>query len=179
MPHNSIDHGPEQPSGTDYRFCPKCSGTLHARTLRYHHRLVCSDCEFVFYRNPIVGVAVIIIVDGLVLLCRRSRGAYKGDWCIPCGYVEWGEDIRDAARRELLEETGLVVEVGPVYDVHSNFHNPDSLTVGIWFMGKIVKGDIVAGDDVDEVRYYDFQDLPESLAFPTDRLILNRLKREH
>ena len=106
---------------------------------------------------------------------EQNRG---GEWCIPCGYVEWGEDIREAARREMLEETGLIIEVGPVYDVHSNFHDPKSLTVGVWFTGTVVGGTMNASDDVDMVDFFPLDQIPEPLAFPTDKLILDRLRRE-
>ena len=110
---------------------------------------------------------------------RRAAGQSRGgEWCIPCGYVEWGEDIREAAKREMLEETGLIIEVGPVYDVHSNFHDPRSLTVGVWFTGTIVEGTMSASDDVDMVDFFPLDQIPEPLAFPTDRLILDRLRRE-
>ena len=163
---------------SSYRFCPKCGGRLESRRRGDRERLVCSSCGSVLYRNPAVGVAVILIDGARVLLGRRSRGAYQGMWCIPCGYVEWSEDVREAARREFMEETGLDVELGPVYEVHSNFHNPDSLTVGVWFTGVRIGGCLQADDDLDSVEFFSLDALPEELAFPTDRLVLDRLRRE-
>ncbi len=100
-------------------------------------------------------------------------------WCIPCGYVEYDEDVRDAARREFQEETGLHVEVGEVYTVHSNFHNAEMHSVGIWFRGAITGGTLRAADDLDEVAYIALNALPANLAFPTDRLVLEQLQRDY
>ena len=158
------------------RFCPKCGGQLEPKVLHGVERNVCTSCQFVLYKNPSVGVAVIVTDGDRVLLGRRSRGSYKGMWCIPCGYVEWGEDVRDAARREFLEETGLEVELGRVFTVHSNFHNPEALTAGIWFTGTVVGGHLQAADDLDEVAYFPLDALPSEIAFPTDRLVLEELR---
>ena len=159
---------------TEFQFCPKCSGRL--KTL--NGRLTCQECGYIFYRNPTVGVAVILQKGKTILLGRRARGRYKGAWCIPCGHLEWGEEVRSAARREFLEETGLQVEIGPVYTVHSNFHDPKSLTVGIWFRGRLIGGILQAADDLDAVDYFPLSTLPEPLAFPTDELVLEQLRKE-
>ena len=89
-----------------------------------------------------------------MLLGRRSRGVYAGKWCIPCGYVEYDEDVREAAMREFHEETGLTVTAGEVVAVHSNFHNPAMHTVGIWFRGQVTGGEMRAADDLSEVAYH-------------------------
>lgn len=161
-----------------YQFCPKCGDQLELLPRGGQQRLSCQGCGFVLYRNPAVGVAVILLEGQQILLGRRSRGEYAGHWCIPCGYVEWGEDVREAAQREFLEETGLLVQIGTVCTVHSNFHNPESLTVGIWFRGTVSGGGLQAGDDLDAAQYFPLDSLPEPLAFPTDRLVLDQLLQE-
>ena len=161
-----------------YYFCPLCGNQLKNRLRGDKERQVCQSCSFILYRNPSVGVAVIVLEDRQILLGKRSRGTYKDHWCIPCGYVEWGEDIRTAAYREFLEETGVKVTVGEVYTAHSNFHDPRSLTVGSWFKGTVTGGKLEAGDDLCEVQYFSLDDLPPDLAFPTDRLVLDQLRNE-
>ncbi|MGE3542004.1 MAG: NUDIX domain-containing protein [Candidatus Tectimicrobiota bacterium] len=161
-----------------YRFCPCCGTALQNRRMHSRDRLVCPGCAFVFWQNPVVGVAVILLEQGRILLARRARGPYQGHWCIPCGYVEYDEEVRQAAQREFQEETGLLVQVGAVYAVHSNFHNPASHSVGIWFCGTLLGGTLRAADDVDQVAYFALHSLPQALAFPTDRLVLAQLQRD-
>jgi ADP-ribose pyrophosphatase YjhB (NUDIX family) len=66
---------------------------------------------------PVVGVGAVILHDGQVLLVRRANPPLQGEWSLPGGALELGEKLRDGIAREVKEETGLDVEVGPVLDV--------------------------------------------------------------
>lgn len=160
-----------------YRFCPCCGGALATEPRHGHDRLICRDCRRVLYLNPAVGVAVVVRRGGAILWGRRGGGPYQGAWCIPCGYVEWGEEVRAAAAREFREETGLEVKVDEVLAVHSNFHDPERLTVGIWFAGRVLGGTLMAGDDLDDVQFFPLEAPPAPLAFPTDALVLAELSQ--
>ncbi|MDD2585893.1 MAG: NUDIX hydrolase [Syntrophomonadaceae bacterium] len=161
-----------------FYYCPKCGGKLEYRKQANFLRLTCISCSYIFYENPVVGVAAIVLNrDNKILLGQRNAGQYTGLWCIPCGYLEYNEDVYDGAKREFKEETNLDIEIIKVYTVQSNFHDPERHTVGIWFLAKPITFDIKARDDLQEVAYFDFSHLPP-LAFPTDRVVLDLLKQE-
>ena len=103
---------------------------------------------------------------------RRARGRYADLWCIPCGRLEWGEEVRAGALRELTEETGLVAEITGIAAVHSNFHNEEDLSVGIWFHGRVTGGIAHPADgELSEIAWFDPGE-PPLLAFPTDAIVL-------
>lgn len=166
--------------GDDWYWCPRCREPLERGQRGGQPRPTCAACGFVFFANPGVGAAVVVRdAEDRVLLVRRSAGQFgAGKWCFPCGFVEWGEDVRDAARREALEEAGIEVVLGEVLQAASNFHEQRKPTIGIWFAATLVDPEAcpVAGDDADAVGWFDPL-APPPLAFPTDRILLERVGR--
>ncbi len=160
----------------EYTYCPHCRAELVAADLGGRTRMRCPECGFVHWRNPGVGAAVVVFDDiRRILLVKRAVGATRpGLWSIPAGFVDYGEEIRAAAARELLEETGLAAEVGDVVWVAPNFHDPAKLTVGIWFQGTVTGGVLEAGDDAEEAAFFSLDDLPP-MAFETDVAYLQSL----
>ena len=153
-----------------FRYCPFCAHTLQPFSDGERLRFRCPACGWVHYANPTVGVAVVLLEGGNLLLGERLEGG----WCIPCGHVEWDESIEQAALREFAEETGLQVTLEGVLAVHSNFHDPDHHTVGVWYRGRRLGGELYAGGDLRQAAFFPLDRLPE-LKFPTDRLVVERL----
>jgi 8-oxo-dGTP diphosphatase len=67
--------------------------------------------------RPVLGVGAVVLVGGKVVLVRRAHEPLKGEWNLPGGAVELGETLREACAREVREETGLAVDVGPAIEV--------------------------------------------------------------
>lgn len=170
------DHIPHEHWPGEFSYCPHCAARLESRRIGGGPRMVCPSCQFVHFRNPGVGAAVVVRdEEGRVLMVKRGPEATQpGLWSIPAGYVDYGEDVREAAARELFEETGLRAQIGEPVFVASNFHDPAKLTVGIWFEGSIIGGELAPGDDAIDAGWFALDDLPE-LAFDTDRDLLERL----
>lgn len=67
--------------------------------------------------RPVVGVGAVVLDARRVLLIKRAHEPLKGQWSLPGGRVELGETLEQAVAREVQEETGLDVDVGPIVDV--------------------------------------------------------------
>ena len=116
--------------------------------------------------RPIVGVGAVIVEDGKVLLIRRRYEPLKGHWSLPGGMVEVGETLEAALAREMLEETGLVVDVGPVIEVFDRIMRDEDRRVRYHFvlidyLCRATAGELRAGSDVDAAVWADPRQLAE------------------
>jgi ADP-ribose pyrophosphatase YjhB (NUDIX family) len=114
---------------------------------------------------PVVGVGAVILRKGEVLIVRRANPPLQGEWSIPGGALDLGEKLRDGVAREVREETGLEVEVGPVLDVFDSiFPDADGHTqyhyVLVDYLCHPLPGTAVAASDASELRWAKPEELP-------------------
>jgi 8-oxo-dGTP diphosphatase len=118
--------------------------------------------------RPIVGVGAVVLVGepaGVVLIKRRYE-PLAGRWSLPGGTVEVGETLEEAVAREIREETGLVIEVGPVVEVFDRILRADDGRVRFHFvlvdyLCRPIGGRLQHGSDVDDAIVADPADLAE------------------
>lgn len=139
-------------------------------------RPACPACGFVQFMEPKVGVGVMVVEMGRILLVQRAMRPAIGLWSIPAGYLDYGEDPKEVAARETLEETGLVVEVGELVDV---YFNPEALTQGgaslfVLYRARVVRGTLQAGDDAAAAAFFSPDHLPP-LAFSSSYDAIRRM----
>ncbi len=133
--------------------------------------------------RPLVGVGVVAVRDGRVLLIRRGKPPHEGRWSLPGGRQRLGETVREAAARELREETGVEAEVTALLDVVDSITQDDTGAIAyhytlIDFLAEWRDGEARAGGDAAEAVWADPEDLtPYQLWDETLRLIRLGLAR--
>ena len=155
----------------DVNFCPRCGAALVKEERFGKSRPVCPQCDWIFFPDPKVAVAVLVKRDGQVLLVRRANEPARGRWTLPAGFVDAGEDPVLAAERECFEETGLRVKVNELLDVISGLEHPRGAHIIIFYSADIVSGSLYPGDDADKAAFFPSDDLPP-LAFRTTQKVL-------
>lgn len=137
--------------------------------------------------HPIVGVGAVIVRGGDVVLIRRRFEPLKGHWSLPGGTLELGETLDAAVAREMLEETGLVVEVGPVVEVFDRITMDEDRRVSYHFvlvdyLCRPVGGSLAHGSDVDAAVFVPADRVQEYAVTPKVRAVVARaieMAREH
>ncbi len=127
--------------------------------------------------RPLIGVGVVVFKDDRVLLIRRGKPPREGQWSLPGGRQRLGERVEETARREVAEEAGIEVEVGPLVDVVDSITRDDQGAVQYHYtlvdlLAEWRSGEAVAGHDAAEVTWADPDDLaPYKLWQETERII--------
>jgi ADP-ribose pyrophosphatase YjhB (NUDIX family) len=114
-----------------------------------------------FPEAPIVSVGAVVVDRGRVLLVRRGREPLKGKWSIPGGMLELGESLAEGVAREVLEETGLKVELVELIELVDRIHResgPDGPRVQYHYviadyLCRVIGGTLRAASDADAVRW--------------------------
>lgn len=149
-----------------YQFCPAC-GTRFAKNKTRDIALVCTACSGVVYPDPKVVACVIVEIKDKILLVRRKPPRDATTWLLPGGYVDEGEPVEDAARREIQEETNLTIRLERLVGV---FSYPDWPPVIIVYSARLDTGIPLAGAEIQTLGLFGHDEIPwNSLAFPSTR----------
>ncbi len=129
--------------------------------------------------RPIVAVGAVIVDGNRVLLVKRGQEPLRGAWTLPGGAVEVGETLDAALAREVLEETGLSVEVGPVVEVLDRVQfDADGRVeyhyVIIDYVCRAFAGFAVCGSDAQDVRWVPIADLAELRVAPKAIAVIHK-----
>jgi ADP-ribose pyrophosphatase YjhB (NUDIX family) len=129
--------------------------------------------------RPIVGVGAVVVDGGRVLIVRRGHEPLKGEWSVPGGAVELGETLQAACAREVREETGLDVDVGPLIDVfdrirldatgRARFHY-----VLVDFVCRPIGGTLACASDAIDVKWASVPELADHGVQPATISVIER-----
>jgi len=129
-------------------------------------------------KRPIAGVGVVVFRNEEVLLVKRKKDPYKGQWCIPGGKQRLGETVTQATRRELMEETGVEVNELTLIDV-IDIIVPDEEGKILYhyivadYRAHWLSGECSPGDDAQDVQWFNLNKLGSiSLLDKTRKIIL-------
>jgi ADP-ribose pyrophosphatase YjhB (NUDIX family) len=121
------------------------------------------------FLDPKVAAVVLVTSGDKLVLVRRGVEPEMGRWSFPSGFMNRGEVVEGAAKREVKEETGLDIELDGLVGVYSSQDSPVVLAV---YSATAIGGTPQAGHDAAEVRLFPPDGLPD-LPFPHDRQILD------
>lgn len=136
-----------------------------------------------------VGVGVMILKNGKVLLGKRHGDPKKADselhgqgtWTVPGGKLHFGEDLKEAALRELTEETGLTAQKEDLKIISvTNDIVYDAHFVTIGFLCEKFSGEprVMEPDEIVEWQWFDLNNLPKPIFFPSEKILKNYLAEE-
>ena len=123
------------------------------------------------YQNPALAVDAVWIRSGRLLLVRRGRPPFRGQWALPGGFVELRETVEAAVVRELKEETGLTARPWKLVGVYSGpDRDPRKPITSVVFLMKGPGGTPVGGDDASSAAWIPLR-AAHPLAFDHEKIV--------
>jgi ADP-ribose pyrophosphatase YjhB (NUDIX family) len=149
-------------------YCTRCGASLRFGAVdgEIRERLACAACGFIAYVNPRLVVTTIPVdAEGNVVLLRRGIEPGRGWWAQPGGFLEVDETVTEAAIRETLEETGLIVQPGEIVGLYSRL---EAAVVVLAFEAQVVGGSYRLNPEALEIRAFAPESIPwQGIAFKT------------
>lgn len=156
-----------------FKYCPYCAAPLVEKPISKVLRPTCPQCGFISFLEPKLVTVVLVEHTGKLLLGRRNMNPGIGMWSFLSGYVDRGENVEEAAVREVKEETNLDVQLEDLIGLYSQTDNPHVLLA---FRATIINDDLHAlsadPEEVSELAFFTPDEIP-ALAFPFDKQILH------
>jgi 8-oxo-dGTP diphosphatase len=112
------------------------------------------------FQRPILGASAVVFHNGMVLLIKRGKSPGKGLWSLPGGKVEFGETLREAAAREVLEETGIAVQVENLVGNYEIIL-ADTHFVIACFVARTENLQIRAASDAEDAKFFAIEEVAE------------------
>ncbi len=131
-------------------------------------------------KAPALAVDIVIEVGSRIVLIRRKHEPFAGSWALPGGFVECGERVEEAAKREAKEETNLDVEVKELLGVYSApERDPRGHVVSVCFIAR-GEGELKGKDDATEARLFPPEEaMRQRLAFDHADIIKDYMRKKH
>jgi len=115
---------------------------------------------------------VLLLERGRMLMVKRKFDPRAGDWCLPAGFMEYGETPEHCARRELMEETGIRGRLTGLFGVYAGHDDPRVRAVLVLYRAERAGGRLRPGDDAIEARLFPLDQLPAAIALEAHRQAL-------
>ncbi len=128
---------------------------------------------------PRVGASAAIFKGEEILLIQRAKGTFTGLWSLPGGHVEPGEKAQDAARREVLEETGIDARIDGLVGVHDVIINDAAgglrthYVLAVYF-GRWIAGDAMAASDSLAAQFFSLASIDTVPMTPDAQVIIRK-----
>lgn len=151
------------------KFCSHCGDHIQLKVPEgdSRPRYVCDGCNSIHYQNPNIVAGTLPFYQDKVLLCKRAIEPRVGMWTLPAGFMENGESVDDAARRETWEEACAATDKIQLYTVTSILHVDQ---VQMLYLAELAEPKFAVGEETLEVALFAEDEIPwDQLAFVTIR----------